>query len=142
MRVFDMNEENGTENKKKSLSLSEIEEQARIITAALTAEPESKKKLKEEMQFLRAQMELFLENEPFDDELARLQKQAKVLDRVISTMLLHATELEPEDAVKQYGLALKAQSQYRQTAQVVNKLQRQLEQDYNNNPDSRDYNRR
>lgn len=137
-----MNEENGTENKKKSLSLSEIEEQARIITAALTAEPESKKKLKEEMQFLRAQMELFLENEPFDDELARLQKQAKVLDRVISTMLLHATELEPEDAVKQYGLALKAQSQYRQTAQVVNKLQRQLEQDYNNNPDSRDYNRR
>ena len=114
-----------------------IGRQAEAICMKPTKESELKEKIKEDMRRLRAQMKPFLDNTPCDNELDRLQKQATVLDQLISMMLLNVTKLDPESALTQYGLALRAQSQYRQTVQVVNRLQRQREQDHTkNNPDN------
>ena len=87
--------------------------------------------LKTDLDSLHSELQEILSNVHGDDEIDNLKKQARVLNKVMLHMLSDADERY--DRLIQYGLALRAQNQYRQTVQTVDTLNRRAEKEQQKN---------
>ena len=86
--------------------------------------------LKENLDSLHSELQEILSNVHGDDEIENLKKQAKVLNKVMLRMLSDADEQYSNMVHIQYGLALRAQNQYRQTVQTIDTLNRRAEKEW------------
>jgi|GEM_PF-4518977 len=84
-----------------------------------------KQRLKANLDNLHNQLQECTPDVRGDNEIEHLKEQARVLNKVMLRMLSDADERY--DMLIQYGLALRAQNQFRQTVQTVDTLNRREE---------------
>ena len=87
-----------------------------------------KQLLKTSLDDLHSELQETLSDIHGNDEIENLKKQASVLNKVMLHMLSDADERCGR--LIQYGLALRAQNQYRQTVQTVDTLGRRAEKEW------------
>lgn len=80
-----------------------------------------KQLLKDDLENMHKGLKKHCEGMYDDDEIEKMKIQAGILDKIMLRMLEDADE-RYYDRLIQYGLALRAQNQYRQTVQTIDTL--------------------
>lgn len=81
----------------------------------------SKKDRQEELAALKARLQKSIQTESNSTRYQSLQEQMDVLNLIFKRMLADADQ--KYDALIQYGLALRAQNQFRQTLQMAEQIE-------------------